>query len=238
LRRAEATLFVPDTHVPFHDEGALSALLDVSKAIRPRWIVVLGDFLDCYRVSRWSKDPAREIGLQDEIEQGRDVLDRIMRSAPGAKLVFIEGNHEDRLRRFLWDNPGLAGLKCLEIPDLLRLDQHDLVASYKYGQRHRHFGMLVEHGKAVRKGAGQTARAMLDSRLMSGVSGHTHRLGQVYRSSEAGTIGWIEAGCICHLDPEYIDGAPDWQHGCAIGWQIGDTFHARSVRIHDGTPIL
>jgi len=238
MRRSHPTLIVPDVHVPYHDESAVQACLEVARSIRPKWVIFLGDFLDCYKVSRWSKNPERTETLQDEIEQGKELLARFRQAAPGAACIFIAGNHEDRIRRYLWDAPGLSSLKCLDVAELLGLEKMGFIRCYKYGERHRHFGTLLEHGNIARRRSGYTAHGMLDARQVSGVSGHTHRLAHVHRTSQAGHTYWIEAGCLCSLDPEYIQGAPDWQHGCAIGWVVNEKFQARTVRILDGAPLL
>ena len=45
--------------------------------------------------------------------------------------------------------------------------------------------------------------------------GHTHRLGIYYRTNAKGTHAAYENGCLCRLDPEYVQD-PDWQQGLSV----------------------
>ena len=48
------------------------------------------------------------------------------------------------------------------------------------------------------------------------MSGHTHRLGMHFKRNRGGNYVWVESGCLCNLDPEWIDGTADWQHGVGV----------------------
>ena len=47
----ERILFVPDTHVPFHDPIAWGVMMQAAKRLKPHRVVVLGDFLDFFQCS-------------------------------------------------------------------------------------------------------------------------------------------------------------------------------------------
>lgn len=80
-------------------------------------------------------------------------------------------------------------------------------------------GLLIKHGNIVRQHACYSAKAELERNGVSGISGHTHRLGQIFKRNVAGAHTWIEAGCLCELDAEYLDGqTADWQQGLAVGF--------------------
>ena len=48
-----------DVHVPFHDKTALRVALDYGLATGCDHVLLGGDFMDFYAVSRWDKDPQR-----------------------------------------------------------------------------------------------------------------------------------------------------------------------------------
>ena len=84
-----------------------------------------------------------------------------------------------------------------------------------YGLRLRkHF--LVRHGTVVRKHAGASARAEMESAGVSGVSGHTHRLGIFRRTTYGPPLTWAEGGCLCGVSPTYVLGQADRQQGATI----------------------
>ena len=79
--------------------------------------------------------------------------------------------------------------------------------------------MLVKHGSVVRKFAGYTAKAEFEKNGCSGVSAHTHRLATYRQSNESGDYIWVESGCLCKLDAEYLNGeTANWQQGFSIGY--------------------
>jgi hypothetical protein len=78
--------------------------------------------------------------------------------------------------------------------------------------------LLVKHGNTVRSKSGYSATAELERAWVSGLSGHTHRAGQVYRRNSGGAYTWAECGCLCDLAPEYAEGQiMDWCHAVGYG---------------------
>lgn len=96
-------LILPDAHCPYHDKRALEGLIlrKVLPSLDFESVTILGDFFDCYSVSTFPKNPKRLKGLKKELQVGFDLLKRIEGEAK--RLIFIEGNHERRLKRFLAD---------------------------------------------------------------------------------------------------------------------------------------
>ncbi len=67
------------------------------------------------------------------------------------------------------------------------------------------------------------------------MSGHTHRIGEHQRSDHNGVHAWWELGCMCDLNPSYVDD-PNWQQGFAVAtWDVaGGLYGVEQVRIHSG----
>lgn len=238
-----------DTHFPFQDEAALRVVAQVIRVAQPDVVVHMGDLLDTYHLSRFDHDPKRMHGLQGEVDLARAHLAAFRLLAPDARYIYLEGNHEDRLRRALWSMPPHAqALMALDAvqgvltwPKLLGLEDLD-IEFYAYGdQSKREFlpKFLVKHGNVVRKLSGYTARAELDKYNKSGASGHTHRLGQFFHRDSNGNHVWMETGCTCLLNPEYAQD-PDWQQGCVVMTFEPTTgaFQAETVYIHDGSAVF
>jgi predicted phosphodiesterase len=214
-----------DSHFPFHDPNVLGIVQAIAQDTQPDFLIHKGDLLDCRHLSRFDKDPARMESQQDEIDQAREHLAVMRLTCPNSRFFFLEGNHEDRLRKTLWQMEGpaavLAGLrvvkKVLTWPVLLGLDELK-IEFVPYGEQTKTKILpkfISKHGSVVRGKSGATASAEQAKYNKSGSSGHTHRLGVVWHRDSNGSHVWIETGCTCRLDPEYcVD--PDWQNACVF----------------------
>jgi UDP-2,3-diacylglucosamine pyrophosphatase LpxH len=207
--------------------------------MRPDHVVILGDFVDCYPVSTFGKDH-RKAGatLQHEVDAAQVLLSELRRASPRSQWVFVQGNHEDRIRRYLEKHHELAGLRCLTVARLLGLASFGCDVVLPYGQSWRLIDTVFTHGTVARSGGGVSGRAELLARGVSGVSGHTHRLAHTRRTTQGGHYSWVEAGCLCDLHAEYIKGTPDWQHGLAMGWRVGGRLVMRTVDIVGGEVVV
>ena len=214
----ERSVFLPDLHVPYHDEKVFECWLRFVKKFKPNVVFLMGDWVDCYQLSKFDKKPSRIIELQDDFDATVSHIRRVRQVAPKAKFYYIKGNHEQRLTRFLWSSAAaLASLRSLTIPEQLHLKEYDI--EYVESGKMLFHGMIVKHGNVVRTKSGYSATGELEKNWRSGVSGHTHRLAQVFRSNEGGYYTWMELGCGCKLDAEYLEGqVADWQHGLGFGY--------------------
>ena len=214
------TVVCGDLHVPFHDVRAIGCVLGYIRDVKPDTLVLNGDVVDFYAVSSFSKDPVRETMLQDELDQAAHVLDAFDAAMPkGARKVFVVGNHEARLERYIKEHArAFHGLRSLTLDSLLNLTERGYEVVPMVGRdASTHIGKVnVGHFNVARKGSGASARSLLLDRGCSVIQAHTHRLGAIYKRNR-GTgeqLGAWEAGCLCDLDPEYVT-SPDWQSGFA-----------------------
>jgi predicted phosphodiesterase len=219
---------INDLHIPYHDKKTIEVFLKFLRDVKIDKLVIAGDLLDFYELSTFDKDPMRKYNIQDEIDQCYEILKELKKYCP--EIHFIKGNHEDRLRRFLWKNPSLASIKVLELSKLLNMDTlgieyHD----FEYIFRRFRF----THGSIVRQDSGATAKAELLKYGSSMSSGHTHRLSMFIKTDARGTVGAYEGGCMCNLNPEYIQGVPNWQQGFLVFDFDGDRFFCQVVPILD-----
>lgn len=220
-----------DVHVPYHGVQAQAVLLAFLGHFHPNIVVLAGDLLDFYSLSHFDREPSRRLQLPDDIQQARDYmkdLDAVL--SPLCRKVFLGGNHEDRLRKFLWKQaPELYELESLDIPGLLSLEDR----SWEYIPYYEPmatsgapglalYNLLITHGTVARKWSGYTARAHFERFNYSGISGHTHRLGTFYHRAYGGQYVWFEAGCLCGLEPPYM-ASPDWQQGWIAGYIHGES---------------
>lgn len=215
--RLEPILLFGDVHRPFHDQTAWKLLLRVGRALKPKHLVCMGDYLDAYSISSHSKHPDRVRHLKQEIadaHKGLDDLDRL--GAP--HKVFMEGNHCDRMRRYLEDKaPELFGL--VDIPSLLRLPERGWTFTpYKHATRLGKLWLTHDVGSA---GRFSTYKA-LDTFQHSVVTGHAHRLSYVVEGNATGEqklsaqFGWL--GDVDQIDYMHrFTAKKNWALGFGVG---------------------
>lgn len=191
-QKLQTYLMIPDTHVPYHDERAWKLMMKVARSLNLHGIVILGDFGDFYAVSSHSKDPKRALILDEEIAAIKGKLKEL--NSLGAKeKIYVEGNHEDRLLRYLRDRaPELHSV--MSIPNILKLD--DLGWEYvKYKNDISIGKVTVTHdvGSAGR----YSVYKCLDTYQHSNITGHTHRLAYIVEGNAKGEykvsaqFGWL-----------------------------------------------
>lgn len=201
-----------DLHVPHHSPEAWRVALRVVEDLEPDVVALMGDMIDFYQVSRFQKLPSRQFQLQDDIDIAYDLMGQVRAAAPRARIFFTEGNHEDRLQRYLLTRaPELYCLRSMTVPQLLRLSDFNI----SYENKVNIDGVMFTHGHIVRKYSGYTAKAMAEE-YGTVIFGHTHRLGIYYKRDGRGEVTAVENGCLCELSPEYITGVANWQQGFTV----------------------
>ena len=225
--------FPTDEHFPFQDEYARSIALQIVRDFKPDILISGSDGLDFYAVSDFDKNPARvKVSLQDEIDAWKAGQRQWHDAASDARKVYLPGNHEDRLRRYLWRHPEIASLEAMKLDIILGfgslgIDWRDTGLPYDQYELIVDNALVIRHGKYVRKNSAFSAKAEMEHEKfsISGITGHTHRGASYYARTRNGVVEWHEAFCLCQLDPEYARN-PDWQHGIAL------------AEVIDGTPVI
>lgn len=205
-----------DEHHPYADPYARSLALKIIEDFKPTQMIVGSDGIDFYTISSYDKDPARakSYNLQKEIDEWEKAQKEWRDAAPDAERHYILGNHEDRLRRYLWRHPELFGLNALKIENLLNLDKHNIKFA---GKEVRIQNLIVKHGRFIRMHSGYTAKAELEKEFYSTniMTGHTHRGGSHYVNTRNGVVQSHEGFCLCDLNPDYVE-SPNWQQGVLL----------------------
>jgi hypothetical protein len=215
--------FPTDQHCPFHDPRAVAVALQIVRDFQPDLLVSGSDGVDFYAVSKFDKNPERfKVTLQDEIDCWIQVQRCWRDAAPSARRVFIPGNHEDRMRRFVWDHPGVYGLRAMELKNLLELEalgiEYRPEAEIVVGGR-----LVIKHGSFIRGHSAATAKAELEGEKhsLNVLTGHSHRGGSHFVRTRGGIVQAVEGFCLCRLDPEYIL-RPNWQQGIVLATVSGE----------------
>ncbi len=193
----------PDLHAPYHDAKAFAVACQVISAGGYDTVVVLGDFADFAAVSSHPKDPARLLPFDAEVRGVNAALDRLDAACKTGRVkhkLFLEGNHETRLARFVLKiAPELRSF--VDWRDMLHLDRRNWqVTPYKVSIQIGDLRISHDFGRAGVNAARESMRDMGHSVAF----GHTHRLQSVYEGHLDGTrhcgatCGWLG-------DPNAID---------------------------------
>jgi predicted phosphodiesterase len=234
--KAKKLAVLSDIHIPYHSVTALSAALDFIQAEKPDAILLNGDTIDFYGLSRFMKDP-RKRSVAHELQATRDFLDVL--SQFGAKIYFKIGNHEERYEHYLMRvAPELLGVREFELKHLLELDARgiDLIGDKRIMKAN---DLNIVHGHEF----GQSifspvniARGLFLRGKVTAMQGHNHAVSEHTESNMNGeiTTTW-SLGCLCELNPAYLP-INKWAHGMAIVdlSENGKDFHVRNYRIHKG----
>jgi UDP-2,3-diacylglucosamine pyrophosphatase LpxH len=257
---AMEVLFIPDIHFgyvlsgeagvdetvlePLHDENCVFLLLKVAAEYQPETIVLLGDGLDLPALSKFITAPRMKHLVQPAIDAFGDFLQQLRTFCPKSRIIFIKGNHEERL-----DNqlkmllPEVAGIcragettSVLSLASLLHLEKLNIEYVAPYGKRVYVGNTMVHHGELIGKRGGDTVSKMLDAFVESSVCGHVHRLEVAYRTlwTKYGPQLLFARACgtLARIDgtlpgPLY----PDWQQGFGALW-FGNIPHIYPINNH------
>jgi predicted phosphodiesterase len=209
-------LFVPDCHRPYHDKRAYKLMMQVAEDLQPEIVVVMGDYADCFSISAHSKNPERAGKFMQEVKDIRSGI-RELEGLGAERLIFCEGNHCDRLRRYIEDKaPELFGITC--IPELFELGNWEFIP---YRTETKIGKLIVTHdvGHVGRYAAHRT----LDAVQHNIVTGHSHHLNYTIEGNTSGEahvsaqFGWLgDAKAADYMNR--VKALRNWALGFGVGY--------------------
>lgn len=225
--KAEVVL-VPDTHGDAVDEPAFRAFMNRMKKREPRWCLHMGDLVDAYPLSRFTK---RALSLMNqravdrEFASARMVLKKMVELAP---TWYLPGNHEYRLTSRLEECEGLhlyVGQSPWEA-----IAERCEVTFVKAGFLREEIGgrpFYFTHGKTSGLYGGYAA-ARRASRSCY-IQAHTHKMGQVF--TKGGLYG-AEVGHFVIPSHPCFSYYPDAADEIETGWTRGGGWIDRKGHLH------
>lgn len=231
-------LILSDIHLPFHNEEALAAALEWATNTEITDIILNGDILDCYDVSRFTKEIKRP-KISEELEMGRQFFTYLRELFPTQNIFFKFGNHCERMRAYILRNAReFADMTELSLENLLRFEHFRISAvnreMIKLGK------LTVLHGHELGESVFSPvnpARGMFLKAKTSVLFGHNHQSSHHSESNLHGEqVGVWSTGCLCELTPEYRPyGYTKWSHGFAFVEVFEDgSFHVKNMKIENG----
>ena len=206
-------LVIPDSHVePGEDNSRATLLGKHIRKLKPDYIVHIGDLAEMGSMSY--HDPIKSCSFKQDCKAVKDFMRKLMRAAgpawTNAETIFLEGNHEFRMRRKVLEMPELEGLINLE--QLGIYDYFDRVVEWEGVPGGPGIieieGVVFSHYLQNRSGRAISgvnhARTMVKDWHQSCVVGHSHLLN--YTSDPlpgGGHIHGIVCGCFFDHDHEW-----------------------------------
>lgn len=197
-------LIISDLHIPYQDNKAIDAALKYGKEKKVNTILINGDLIDFYQLSRFEKDP-RKRNAGFEIKEAKQVLEYIRHKFPKALIIWYMGNHDHRFTKYmvnkapeLLDIPEFSLYHIMELQrlNIILLDNNRGTKAGKLNIRHGH----EFYGSGGVFPARSYYLKAKDNILVS----HVHRTSEYTEPNINKSIfgGW-SIGCLSDLDPDY-----------------------------------
>jgi predicted phosphodiesterase len=233
--KAKRLLVLSDIHIPYHNIESLTCAFDFAKCEKPDAILLNGDTIDFFGLSRFSKDPKAR-SFANELNTFKEFMD-ILKKTFNAKIYFKIGNHEERYFHFLWMKAHeIVGVQEFELENIIKsraegieiIKDKRIIKAGDLNIIHGH-----EFGGSVFSPV-NIARGLFLKGKVSAMQGHNHCSSEHSESNMNGelTTTW-SVGCLCELHPAYLP-INKWNHGFAIVDIDGQNFEVRNKRIHKG----
>lgn len=219
-----------DLHFPYEDKRTYDNVLSYTQRSQPNVIVLGGDVVDLDLISNKAK--RREIEgkrLLKDLKYARQRLVELREINPDAEIYLIEGNHDERMERYIDDHPEVEGI--LEVPTMLELDAQEIhwIPSWRKGE-------LLTIGKAhfIHGQYENTyhTKTTVDNYGVNMFYGHIHDV-QSYSKilhGDDSTIMAQSCGCLCRYNMPYLKGRPTkWQQAFLDLWVRPDGFFNHQV---------
>jgi metallophosphoesterase superfamily enzyme len=104
---------------PTHDEKALAVAIRLIEELQPESIICVGDNLDLPEMGKYLTTPAYQQTTQASIDRATLFCAQMRAAAPDARIVWLAGNHEERMPKYLLTNAAAAyGLRKGHTPEL------------------------------------------------------------------------------------------------------------------------
>lgn len=225
-----------DIHFPYYDKEALNAAINYLRKWKPDCILLNGDIIDCYALSKWEKDP-RKRPFSYELKMLTGFLTQLNYIFPNARKVYKIGNHGERYEKLILQRvPEFVDMEMFTFEAVIKAK--DLGVEVVKRKRVIKAGKLnIIHGHELPHGLAapvNPARGFFLKTKANVLGGHHHQTSDHSESDLNGNIiGAWSTGCLCELHPDY---APinKWNHGFATVENYGTDFKVTNLRIIKG----
>ena len=216
----EKIAIINDIHFPFHNEYHLNRALDEIKEFDPDIIVLNGDVIDSPHLGKYLAHPNLKEHTDTQIALAWSLLSDLRKVHPNARIIYIEGNHDWRVKGYLIRNaPELYDEMWL--PERLKLSDLNIewvptkstVTKWTDAYIKIEDVYIGHFDKAVAK-AGRTVQGIaMKKGNFNFVQAHIHRAAiNFFTDMEGNRTFGMEVPCLCQ--PPHYGNNNDEQ----VGW--------------------
>jgi len=244
----DIAVVIGDLHFGMEHQPTLDIFFQVVSELKPNKVILNGDTLDMFAISKYPKDARHHQTLADEKVRYHKFL-KILHDIVvdwDCEIFETNANHsgnsqEGRYWRYI--SQGIGTLAALpRVQELLSYQNvffppEDWCRIQLVDNVILPTNFIIQHGTVVRKHGGMSARGEFEKILASTLTNHTHRFGcSSQRFPSAGnrqeqTFVNYENACACRFDVDYVQNA-NWQNGFAIVNYIEDSIGVEQVVVY------
>ena len=206
-----------DIHIPYHSIHALTIAIDHLKKENVDAVLLNGDTLDFYGLSRFSKDP-RKRDFKYELDSFKSFIEILEREL-ACKIYMKIGNHERRYEAYLTEKAKeLIGVEEFEFENILKARARgiEIIGDKTIMKLNALNGI---HGHEYIGGISapvNIARGLYLKGKVSAFQGHNHATSSHTETDMNGKVTTTYSiGCLCELHPAYMP-LNKWNWGFAI----------------------
>lgn len=207
-------LIIGDLHIPYHNDEAVFAALEFGGDKEVDTIIINGDLIDFYQLSRFEKDP-RNRSVKYEIDATKVFLNGLRTIFPKALIIWALGNHCHRWGKYIIQQaPALLDIEAISMTELFELNKLSikLVESNQYIYAGK---LMISHGHNIglKSGGVNVARTVRLKLNRSACVNHFHReTKDTGRVLDENQFSCWSLGALCDLNPNYLP-VNDWSLG-------------------------
>jgi predicted phosphodiesterase len=205
-----------DVHIPYHYTPALNEAINYFIQKKVDSILLNGDIIDCYMLSKFQPDP-RMRDFWQEIEAFKEFIKTLQSAIKGVRIFYKLGNHDERYEKIMIQKcPELLGVSGFDFASIMGIKE--LGIELIQDQRIVYVGKLpVLHGHEIKLASAivNPARSLFLKTFKSGMCGHLHKTSEhTEQALDGKIITCFSTGHLGDPHPRYAR-LNRWNHGCA-----------------------
>jgi predicted phosphodiesterase len=197
-------LILSDLHIPYHHIPAIEEAVNYGIIKKVDSILLNGDVLDCYMLSKFQPDP-RQRKFGEEILAFQQFIRTLKEAFPGARIFYKIGNHEERYEKVMITRCAeFLGIPHFEFENVLGC--RDLGIDVIKDQKIVYAGKLpIFHGHELQMKAVSVnpARTLFLKTHVSSLCSHLHRTSNHTEPSLNEDITCWSTGHLGEAHPKY-----------------------------------